>query len=143
MESPKFKPMFDKLYLFIVAPSIAIMLPLTVWACFSSAIFALVVTVLCDILVLYFLITPCFGYVELLDDCVFIKFGFFLKRKINYSDIRKLEKERKFYADSMVALKCAFEHVNIKYARFDVISVSVRDNDAFVKELENRIKHSA
>ena len=143
MERLKFKPAFDKLYLSIVIPTVIIMGALSLLPMFSPAPAILFVIVPCDLLVLYFLLSPVFGYVELRERCVFIKFGFFLKREIAYSDIRGIERARKFYADSMVSLKGAFEHVNIKYARFDIVSVSVNGSDAFVKELENRIKHSA
>ena len=45
-------------------------------------------------------------------------------------------KERKFYAESMMSLKNAFEHINIKYNAFDVTTVSVVDNDGFIKMLQ-------
>ena len=93
-----------------------------------------------DVFTFYFLITSLFGYVELREDSVFIKFGFIMKREIPYKNIRGITKERKMYADSMVALKNSLDHVNIKYNRFDMISVSVVGNDELISEIELRIK---
>ena len=45
---------------------------------------------------------------------------------------------RKFYSDSMLSLKTSFEHVNVKNNKFDMISVSVKDNDGVIKDLEER-----
>jgi hypothetical protein len=38
----------------------------------------------------------------------------------------------------MASLKNALEHVNIKYNTFDIVSVSVVDNDGFIEELNTR-----
>jgi hypothetical protein len=38
----------------------------------------------------------------------------------------------------MLSLKNALEHVNIKYNNFDIVSVSVVDNDGFIEELNTR-----
>ena len=43
----------------------------------------------------------------------------------------------------MLALKNSIEHVDIKYNSFDVTCVSVKDNDAFIKELEERIHNGS
>jgi hypothetical protein len=64
-----------------------------------------------------------------------------MKREIPYGRIRGMSLERKFYSDSMLSLKGAFEHVNIKYNRFDLISVSVRTNDALIDALNERISN--
>ena len=137
MEKRKFKPLLDRLYWSIVIATSALMIPLTVVS-FCHPI-ALIITVSVDLFVLYFLVSPLFGYVELRQESVFIKFGFILKREIPYEKIRGLKKDRKFYSDSMLSLKNAFEHVNIKYNTFDVITVSVIDNDEFIKEIEAKI----
>ena len=108
----------------------------TVLAAFEpTALFVMIPT---DLFVLYFLLSPLFGYVELRKDTVFIRFGFILKREIPYKKIRGITKERKFYSDSMLSLKNAMEHINIKYNTFDVISVSVADEEDFIRELEKR-----
>ncbi len=137
MEKRKFKPLLDRLYWSILIVTSALMIPLTVVSFFHPI--ALIITVAVDLFVLYFFISPLFGYVELREETVFIKFGLILKREIPYRKIRGLNRERKFYSDSMLSLKNAFEHVNIKYNTFDVITVSVIDNDEFIKEVEAKI----
>ena len=75
-----------------------------------------------DLFVLYFIISPLFGYVELREDSLFIKFGFFMNREIPYPKIRGTSFEHKFYSDSMLSLKNSADHVNIKYNTFDIKS---------------------
>ncbi len=40
----------------------------------------------------------------------------------------------------MLSLKNSIEHVNIKYNTFDIMTVSVADNDGFIKELTTRVE---
>ena len=93
------------------------------------------------LMVIYFLVAPLFGYVELREDGLFIKYGFFMKKEIPYERIRSVEKDRRWYSESMMSLKSALEHVNIKYNSFDVTTVSVEDNDGFIRELNNRCRN--
>ena len=137
MRYPKFKPLFDKTYRGIWISAcllMAVCTLLSVWE--PTALFILIPT---DLFVFYFLVSPLLGYVELREETVFIRFGWILKREIPYKAIRGIARERKFYSDSMLALKTALEHVNIKYNTFDVISVSVVDSNAFVQALEKRM----
>lgn len=136
MENKKFKPLFDRLYLWIIIPTAAILAATTVLGAFHYVTLFFIIPV--DLLVLYFLISPAFGYVELRKETLIIKYGFFLKKEIPYNKIRKAEKDRKFYSESMTSLKCALEHVNIKYNKYDVTTVSVIGNDDLVFELEKR-----
>jgi hypothetical protein len=85
------------------------------------------------------MISPLFGYVELREESIFVKLGFFMKKEIPYNKIRDVEKTRKLYSDSMSALKNSLDHVNIKYNRFDVLSVSVVDNDDLMKRIKARM----
>ena len=87
---------------------------------------------------LYFFVSPLFGYIELRENELFIKYGFFLKRSIPYEKLRSAEKGRKFYPESMLSLKNSFDHVNVKYNSFDVTTVSVEDNDDLIRELDAR-----
>ena len=139
MKNQRFKPLFDKTYKSIwISLSVAMIL-FTVLAAWEPT--ALLVMIPTDLFVLYFLISPLFGYVELREASVFIRFGFILKREVPYRTIREIKKEKKFYSDSMLALKNALEHINIHYNRFDVLSVSVVENEAFAQALEKRIKN--
>ena len=87
----------------------------------------------------YFFASSLFGYAELREKELFIKYGFFLKKSIPYGKIRSLEKERKFYSHSMLSLKNSYDHINIKYNFYDVTTVSLKDEDTFVAELSERI----
>ena len=40
-----------------------------------------------------------------------------------------------------MSMKNSLEHVNIRYNSFDVTSVSVKDNEAFMKELDERLRN--
>jgi hypothetical protein len=100
---------------------------------------SLLITIPVDLFCTYFLISPLFGYVELRDDAVFIKYGFIMTKEIPYSSIRGTAKARKLYSDSTVSLKCSLNHVNIKYNKFDVTSVSVADGDDLIEEINTRI----
>lgn len=133
-KSKKYKPLVDKLFLIIFLPTAALVLGGSVaLGVFETS--TLLYTVPVSLFVLYFLVSPLFGYAELRESSLFIKYGVFLKKEIPYSKVRGVEKDRKFYSESMMSLKNSFEHVNIKYNTFDITSVSVKDNDAFVSEL--------
>ena len=137
MRNKKYMPLIGKLFYAIWIPTSLLMLTLTVLAAFEPV--ALIALLPVDVFTFYFLFSPLFGYVELRENSLFIKFGFFMKRNIPYSDIRGITKERKMYSESMVSLKSSMEHVNIKYNRFDVTTVSVKENDEFIEALEQRI----
>ena len=134
----RFKPKIGKTFYVIWIPTVLFLSVMT--AVSLVAPLAFVILLLTDALTLYFLLTSLFGYVELRDDAVFVKFGFIAKAEIPYSTIRGVTKERKLYADSIMSLKNSLDHVNIKYNRFDIVSVSVTDNDELISEIEARIK---
>lgn len=136
MEIKRYKPMIDRLFYLISLPTAALMIGFTVLAFFEPS--ALFVVLPVDVLVVYFLISPLFGYVELRGETVFIKFGFFMSREIPYAKIRGASKSRRWYSDSMMSLKNAMEHVNIKYNTFDMVSVSVVGNDELIDEILTR-----
>ncbi len=141
MEVKRYRPKIDRLFWILFASTLAVtLLPVILCAIFSPTTLFLTLPVL--LFVLYFLISPLFGYVELRERTVFVKFGFILKREIEYTKIRGLVKGRKFYSDSMLSLKSSLEHVNIKYNTFDVLTVSVADNDALVEEIRARTINS-
>ena len=137
METKRYKPLVDGFWLGIIIPIIAVMLaaivliiifdPMGLWIMIPTFLF-----------VLYFLISPFFGCVELRKESVYIKYGFFIKREIPYKRIRDVAMTSGFYSESMLSLKCAREHVNIKYNTFDITCVSVVSNDEFVAELRQR-----
>ena len=140
MENKIYKPKIDKLFWLIWIPTSVFMILMTVFAFFEPI--SLLIMIPTDIFTFYFLLTSLFGYVELRDDVLFIRFGLIMTREIPYSKIRGLVKERKFYSESMMSLKNALEHVNIKYNSFDVVTVSVTDNDEFIKDINLRIENS-
>lgn len=138
MENRKFKPAYDKSFLIIWVPTIILLAVGTFIA--ASAPIALIILIATDLFTLYFLFSPLFGYAELRENALFVKFGFFMAREIPYNTIRSITKERKIYADSMMSLKNTVEHVNVKHGKFDVTSISVVTNDEFISNLEERIK---
>ena len=83
-------------------------------------------------------LSPLFGYAELREECLFIRFGLLIKREIPYPVIRKTAKENKIYSDAMLSLKTAKEHVNISYNSFDLISISVKNSEDFLRELDKK-----
>ncbi len=137
MENKNYRPLFDRLYWFISIPTVLIVLiPTVVLGILSPGTLFWMVPL--TVFVLYFFVTPFFSYLELREHSLFIKYGFFLKKEIPYEKIRGTTKERKFYAESMMSMKNAFEHVNIQYNTFDVTTVSVVSNDEFIIELQKR-----
>lgn len=131
----RFKPLIDKLYWIVFLPTAALMVGFTVLICLTPVPFAIFTVAMADLLVLYFFISPLFGYVEAREDTVFIKYGLILRKEIPYSKIRSATRGRGIVSDSMLSLKNAMEHVVIKYNRFDVTVVSVKDNDGLLRAL--------
>ena len=139
MEIKRFRPLVDKLNWIIFGIVATILLGLTVWVFLFPEPVAIGLTIFIDLAILYLLLSPLFGYVELRENTVFIKFGLIMKKAIPYTAIRRAEKVIKITADSLISLKTAFEHINIKYNRYDVVSVSIKDGDEFIAELEKII----
>ena len=133
----RYKPLVDKLYFLIAIPSLIISAAMTVLSAFSWV--SLLITVPVDLLIIYFLISPLFGYAELREDSLYIKFGLILKREIPYKSIRGAVKCRAPYSEAMLSLKCAMLHVNVKHGVYDVVSVGVQEPDLFISELEKRV----
>ena len=140
MDKTRYKPLIDKLFWIIFSPTVCLIAAMTVVS--SIEPFTLFIAIPIDLAVVYLLVSPLFGYVELRQDSVYIKYGFFLKKEIPYKKIRGVVKERKFYSDSMMSLKNAYEHVNIKYNTFDITTVSVVNNDAFITALNKALIHN-
>ena len=137
MKNERYKPKVDKLFwwLFSITNGVllASLIPTSIDA--PSTIF---INLPIFLFTNYFFISSLFGYVELRESELFIKYGFFLKRSIPYAKIRRLEKDRKFYTESILSLKNAMEHVNIRYNSFDVTSVGVTDNDALIAAINEK-----
>ena len=134
----RFKPKFDRLFVWLCVLMNLIILGCTI----PTAIFApstLFINIPIFLFANYFFVSPLFGYVELRSDELFVKYGFFLKRHIPYASIKSLKKERKLYTDTMLSLKNAMEHINIRYNSFDLTAVSVTDNDALIAAIEGKI----
>ena len=138
MNTKRYRPLIDKTFWLILIPTLLLLMAATVLAAFEPTALFIILPV--DALSLYFLVSPLFGYVELRGDSLFIKYGLILKKEIPYAKIRKVERDKKFYSESMTSLKLSLEHVNVKYNSFDVTTVSVKDNDGFVEELSLHIK---
>lgn len=140
MKNKVYRPRFDKLFYLIWAPLIILLLVITILS--WNELIPLIIMLFTDVFCLYFLFSSLVAYVEFRDDSLFVKCGFILKKEIPYSEIKEINKERKLYTYSMLSIKNAMEHVNIKYNKYDWISVSVIDNDAFIVDLNKRINKS-
>jgi len=134
----KYRVKVDRLFFFIFIPLLLILLSVTVvlGVLDSVTLFWLLPI---DIFTLYFLISPLFGYCELREEGLFIRYGFIITRYIPYEKIRGIEEKRAFYTNSMLSLKCAFSHIDIKYNLYDVTSVGVRESDEFIRRLGEKI----
>lgn len=137
MQAKRYKPLFDKLYYIIFVPLMLILAVATTLATVESL--ALIIMLFVDVFSLYFVISPIFGYVELRETSLFIKYGFILKNEIPYANIRSVVKGRGVYSESMMSLKNSMEHVTLKYNRFDVTTVSVKGNDELIREISARM----
>lgn len=127
----------DKLFFIIWIPVSILMISLTILS--FTEVLAFILLILLDLFVFYFLFSSLSGYVEIHDNYLYIKFGFIIKRKIEYKDIRDVIKERKVYSTSYLSLKNALEHIVIKYNKYDDVTVSVKENDDLINELKKRI----
>jgi len=134
----RYKPKLDRLFYIPISIALVLSLGATALSIVYYAPFGLAVMILCDLVVLYFLISAFVGYVELREETLFIKFGFFFKKEVPYNKIRRVEKCRKIYSESIVSLKGALEHIDIRYNTYDVVTVSVVDNDALIAEIDRR-----
>ena len=110
MERRRFKPLVDKLFFILFIPTLLLLIAITVVGAFAPL--SLLVVIPLDLFVLYFFVSPFFGYVEMRKTSLFIKYGFFMKKDIPYNRIRGVEKKRKFHTESMLSLKNAMEHVD-------------------------------
>ena len=140
MKRKRFKPLVDKLFWIIAIPTAVLIASATALAALAPTILFVMLPI--DLFVVYFLISPLFGYVELGETAVFIKYGFFMKKEIPYVSIRGVSAERKFYADSMLSLKNSLDHLNVKYNTFDLTSISVVGNDELKRTLELKVSAS-
>jgi hypothetical protein len=133
MEIKRYKPKFDKLFYIPMGITCVLMVAATVISALDTA--GLIIMIGSDLFVLYFILTALVGYVELRESTMFVKFGFILKREIPYSKIRRVERQHRFYSESMLSLKNSLDHIDVRYNIYDVVSLSVVDNDEFVREL--------
>ena len=134
----KYKPLVDKYFYLIWIPVIVLLLIGTIISFLQPIGFIIMIGV--NIFCYYFMLSSLFGYVELRRNTLFIKFGFILKKEIPYPKIREVSKERKFLSYSHLSLKNAIEHVNIKYNKYDMVTISVERNDEFIDKLLERIE---
>ena len=136
MNTKRYKPLIDKYFYIIWVPLSILLIALTILA--LSEVIALILMILIDVFCWYFMISQLTGYVELRESSMYVRFGFILRKNIPYNKIKEFNKERRIITYSYLSLKNALEHINIKYNKFDMITVSVVNNDDLIKELEER-----
>ena len=137
MENKRYKPLIDKYFYIIWIIMTIILLPLTIISIVYPAGF--IILILTDIFCYYFMVSSLVAYVELKEDTLYIKFGFIMKREIPYNKIRSLEKEKRIITYSMLSIKNALEHINLKYNKYDMVTISLKNNDEFIKEVNEKI----
>lgn len=137
MENKRYRPKIDKLFYWLLIPTMIIVI-LPVILCGIAVPTTLFITVPIFLFTTYFFITTLFGYAELRESTLFIKYGFIMEKEIPYDKIRGIEKERKFISHSVMSIKNALDHINIKYNKFDVTTLSLNDEDEFIQELNSK-----
>ena len=139
MNNKRYKPALDKLFWIIwIITSILVLVPTILSV---KYIFVFILMICVDMFTYYFMVSSLVGYVELREETLYVKFGFILKKEIPYKKIKEIEKERKIMSYSIYSIKNAIEHINIKYNKYEMITVSVVGNDDLIKELEKRIEN--
>ena len=136
----RYKPRFDRLFYGIAIFTAAVVLGALIPSFYGSGVWGIAVAAGTLLLCGYFLVSPCFGYAELREGMLFVKFGFFLSREIPYEKIYAIEKKHTMIADSILSLKNAMDHLNVKYNRFELVSLSLRDEEDFIESLCERCK---
>ncbi|MGM9969290.1 MAG: PH domain-containing protein [Anaeroplasma sp.] len=136
----RYKPKIDKLFyiLLIIVNTLLLailLIPILVFNSFEGLPFTIIVVLFVD----YLLLSSIFGYVEIKENLICIKYGLILKKEIPFNKIKKLEIKRKWYSDSLLALKNSIEHVDITFNSYDKTCVSVKDNYAFVEEVKKKL----
>ena len=87
----RYKPLIDRTYVTMMIIIFVILTVMTVIAAFSPV--ALLIVVPIYLLVVYHLISPFFGYVELRENSLYVRYGLFMKKEIPYSKIRASQKD--------------------------------------------------
>ncbi len=137
MQEHRYKPLTDKLFYLLATSTLLITLTPTV-ICGILAPTTLFITLPILLFTAYFLLSPLFGYVELREASLYIKYGFIISREIPYEKIRKIETERKIISPSILSIKNALDHINIKYNTFDLTTVSLKKSDEFIMALNGK-----
>ena len=135
----RYRPLVDKLFWITTIIAVSLLLGVTIAVCLYPDGLAVAIVFAVDLSTLYIILSPLFGYVELGEKSLLIKFGLVLKREIPYDKIHGLKKERRTYSESILSLKNAMEHIDIKYGSYQVVTVSVVDNDELMEEIKSRI----
>ena len=137
MKDKRYRPLVDKLfYSLAVTTFLIVFLPTLICGILEPNTLFIMLPIF--VFTAYFFVSPLFGYVELRDDVLFIKYGFIMSRSIPYNKIRKIEKERRIISPAIMSIKNALDHVNIKYNTFDLTTVSLKECDSFLEELNKR-----
>ena len=137
MNINRYKPKIDKYFYFIWIPLATLLIAGTILSTISIP--ALIILLCTDVLTFYFMVSSLVAYVELRENTLFIKFGCILKREIPYDKIIDIKKDRRVITYSMLAIKNSLEHIDIKYNKYDFVTVSVKDNDKFIKDLKSKM----
>ncbi len=136
--SNRYRPKIDKFFWWMLVIVNAVCLSLLVISIFDPISFFCTVPIalFCN----YFFISPLFGYAELREDHIFIKYGLILKKSIPYKRLRSVEIKRGIISEAVIDLKLSLEHIVIKYNTFDFTIISVKENQFLIEELREKMK---
>lgn len=99
---------------------------------FSVFLFLLVETLM---------ISSLFGYARLEETTLYIRFGFFVHKKISYHRIKSMEKKKGYFRESLFSLNTSMEYIRIEYDENKFITVSIRNSEEFICNLKSKIEN--
>lgn len=98
-------------------------------------------SVLLFLLVEVLMISSLFGYARLEETTLYIRFGFFVHKKISYHRIKSMEKKKGYFRESLFSLNTSMEYIRIEYDENKFITVSIRNSEEFICNLKSKIEN--
>lgn len=123
----------------LIAASILFVIPLATSFIYRKLWFILF-SVFLFLIAELLMISTLFGYVRLDETALYIRFGFFARKKIAYSRIRHIEKKQGLFRESLFSLNTAKEYIRIDYGESKFLTVSIRQPDDFIEKLKNKME---
>lgn len=100
-------------------------------------IFLILFTLLLDGILLW----PCFQYVKLFDDYLYVS-TFMWHKKIRYDSIREIKTYHKLICNTITGATTSIDHTIIKYDNYNDIAFSIKEPDILEKEVINKMNRN-